>query len=59
MEGYPVPGGAQAMTIESCQAVCLGLGYTLAGLEYADECCKLPLLLTRTSYLKKKLVANY
>jgi glucan 1,3-beta-glucosidase len=37
--GEAVPGGASAMTIEACQTVCHGLGYTLAGLEYADECC--------------------
>jgi beta-glucosidase len=35
-----VPGGATVMTVEACQTVCLGLGYTLAGVEYADECCK-------------------
>jgi glucan 1,3-beta-glucosidase len=40
LTGYPVPGGARAMTIELCQSTCLGLGYILAGLEYADECCK-------------------
>ena len=40
MKGYPVPGGPQAMTIEICQSTCSGLGYVLAGLEYADECCK-------------------
>lgn len=34
------PGGAPAMTVESCQVVCQGLGYTLAGLEYAQECCE-------------------
>lgn len=32
-------GGASAMTIEACQTVCHSLGYTLAGVEYADECC--------------------
>jgi hypothetical protein len=35
-----VPGGATATTVEACQAVCHGLGYTLAGVEYADECCR-------------------
>jgi hypothetical protein len=33
-------GGAAAMTIEQCQTACQGLGYTLAGVEYADECCR-------------------
>jgi len=35
-----VPGGTGATTIESCQAACLALGYALAGVEYANECCK-------------------
>jgi len=35
-----VAGGASATTIEGCQAVCQSLGYSLAGVEYADECCK-------------------
>ncbi|KAE9367654.1 glycoside hydrolase family 55 protein [Stipitochalara longipes BDJ] len=38
LKGYPVPGGPKAMTIELCQSTCLGLGYVLAGVEYADEC---------------------
>lgn len=29
------------MTIELCQSTCLAAGYTLAGVEYADECCKI------------------
>jgi glucan 1,3-beta-glucosidase len=37
--GEPVPGGAGAMTVGACQTVCKGLGYTLAGVEYAQECC--------------------
>jgi glucan 1,3-beta-glucosidase len=40
MKGSSVPGGAKAMTVELCQSTCSGLGYVLAGLEYADECCK-------------------
>jgi glucan 1,3-beta-glucosidase len=36
-----VPGGASGITVEACQTVCHSLGYTLAGVEYADECCKL------------------
>ena len=38
--GESVPGGAPSMTVEACQSVCKGLGYILAGLEYADECCR-------------------
>lgn len=39
-EGIPAPGGATNMTVQNCQAGCQALGFTLAGLEYADECCK-------------------
>lgn len=35
-----VPGGSSAMTVEACQTACKGLGYTLAGLEFATQCCK-------------------
>jgi hypothetical protein len=42
VNGEAVPGGAAAMTVEACQSTCLGLGYSLAGVEYADECCKYP-----------------
>ncbi len=35
-----VPGGPSAMTVELCELTCLAAGYTLAGVEYADECCK-------------------
>jgi glucan 1,3-beta-glucosidase len=35
-----VPGGQGATTIENCQAACRAAGYTLAGVEYANECCK-------------------
>jgi glucan 1,3-beta-glucosidase len=37
---FDVAGGASAMTIEACKAVCHSNGYSLAGVEYADECCK-------------------
>lgn len=33
-----VPDGDGSNTIESCQATCLKLGYSLAGLEFAKEC---------------------
>lgn len=38
--GVGVPGGPAAMTIELCQSTCLAAGYSLAGVEYADECCE-------------------
>jgi glucan 1,3-beta-glucosidase len=39
--GMQVPGGANAMSIELCEATCKSAGYTLAGVEYSGECCKL------------------
>ena len=38
--GEAVPGGTNAMTNELCQATCLADGFTIAGTEYAGECCK-------------------
>lgn len=38
--GMQVPGGGNNMTVENCQTVCLASKYTLAGVEYAGECCK-------------------
>ena len=35
-----VSGGPSAMTNELCQSTCAAAGYTMAGTEYADECCK-------------------
>jgi glucan 1,3-beta-glucosidase len=40
---YP-PGSTAAMTIEACITVCQAAGYSLAGVEYAGECCKFPFL---------------
>jgi hypothetical protein len=37
-----VPGGTNAMTNDLCQATCLADGFTIAGTEYAGECCRLP-----------------
>jgi hypothetical protein len=36
----PVTGGATAMTNEACQTACAGAGYSIAGTEYSQECCK-------------------
>lgn len=36
--GMAVPGGAGAITVEACQSACQGAGYSLAGVEYAQEC---------------------
>lgn len=33
-----VPGGAAGMTVAGCTLACGSAGYTLAGLEYAQEC---------------------
>ena len=38
--GEPVPGGYTSMTNEACQTACAAAGYTLAGTEYSQECCK-------------------
>ena len=35
-----VPGGSTAMTNELCQSACQAAGYSIAGTEYAGECCK-------------------
>jgi hypothetical protein len=35
-----VPGGSSAMTVEACEMTCLAAGYSIAGMEYAGECCK-------------------
>jgi glucan 1,3-beta-glucosidase len=40
LTGEAVPGGPTAMTIEACLTVFHGLGFILAGSEYADECCR-------------------
>jgi hypothetical protein len=38
--GEAVPGGSNYMTNDACQASCLAAGYSIAGTEYAGECCK-------------------
>jgi WSC domain len=38
--GEAVPGGTNAMTNEACQSTCLAAGFSIAGTEYAGECCK-------------------
>jgi hypothetical protein len=43
-----VPGGQGATTIQACVAACSALGYSLAGVEYANECCKFLLFYPRT-----------
>lgn len=42
VNGFQVPGGASAMTVELCEATCKSAGYILAGVEYSGECCKCP-----------------
>ena len=37
--GYATPGGAGAMTVAQCVAVCGQNNQKYAGLEYASECC--------------------
>lgn len=38
--GESVTGGSAAMTNELCQSACLTAGFSIAGTEYAGECCK-------------------
>ena len=38
--GVQVSGGAIAMTNELCQGACQAAGFSMAGTEYAQECCK-------------------
>ena len=59
VNGEGVPGGASSMTVEACQSTCLGLGYSLAGVEYADECCKSHTkILSSTLLLTLQIVAT-
>jgi WSC domain len=37
--GEQVPGGSGAMTNELCESTCLAAGFSIAGTEYAGECC--------------------
>ena len=39
--GGDVAGGSAAMTVDLCTAACQTQGYTLAGIEYSGECCKI------------------
>jgi hypothetical protein len=57
VNGEAVPGGAGAMTVEACQSTCLGLGYSLAGVEYADECCKCHTTFSSLALLTVQIVA--
>lgn len=38
--GEAVTGGSAAMTNELCQSACQAAGFSMAGTEYAGECCK-------------------
>ena len=42
--GEAVTGGSAAMTNELCQSACQAAGFSMAGTEYAGECCKRQLL---------------
>ena len=37
--GVPMPVTGQ-MTYAACTTACYNAGYSIAGVEYADECCK-------------------
>lgn len=40
--GMGVAGGASAMTVALCTSTCGAAGFSLSGVEYARECCKIP-----------------
>jgi hypothetical protein len=40
--GNAIYGNANVMTVELCQSSCKSGRYTLSGVEYSGECCKLP-----------------
>jgi hypothetical protein len=48
--GEAVAGGTNAMTNELCQSTCLAHGFTIAGTEYAGECCEFLILKTSRVY---------
>jgi hypothetical protein len=39
-EEVETPGGVDGMTVELCTTACEGAGYSLAGIEYGQECCE-------------------
>lgn len=38
--GVTTTGGSSKMTVDLCTQACQAAGYVLAGVEYAQECCK-------------------
>ena len=38
--GVAVTGGSAAMSVTLCVSACKNAGYSMAGVEYANECCK-------------------
>ena len=40
--GMAVPGGASKMSVALCTSACGAAGFSLSGVEYAQECCKTP-----------------
>jgi hypothetical protein len=55
--GNAIYGNANVMTVELCQSSCKSGGYTLSGVEYSGECCKLPdpLFLSSTHITVRRL----
>jgi glucan 1,3-beta-glucosidase len=51
-----VPGGTGATTIDSCLAACKAAGYSLAGVEYANECCKFFFFLLNTIPIQSSIL---
>jgi hypothetical protein len=42
--GVAVTGGSTALSVTLCVSACKNAGYSMAGVEYADECCKFSLV---------------
>lgn len=40
-EMVDTPGGVDLMTVDLCTTACENAGYSLAGIEYGQECCEL------------------
>ena len=50
-QGTTPIGGAANNSVESCTQACFNAGFTLAGVEYSDECCALTFPLLKCFYL--------
>ena len=47
--GVATTGGSNALTVALCTSACKSANYLYAGVEYAGECCMLPVLVVGRS----------